>query len=66
MEKTFVHLGTIAKHLGLPEPWLREEARRGRIPCLRVGRRTFFYLPAVKEALLTQVGHEPAGELCIA
>jgi excisionase family DNA binding protein len=42
----------LAKQLGLPLRWLAEEAKEGRLPSLRIGRRLFFHEHAVKEALL--------------
>ena len=41
----------LAARLDLPAAWVRRQAREGRLPSLRFGRRVFFNLPAVIEAL---------------
>jgi hypothetical protein len=46
-----VGLLALSLDVGLPAPWLREQALRGAIPCLRVGKRFLFNLGAVREAL---------------
>jgi hypothetical protein len=46
-----VNLNRLAAELRLPRDWLRREARAGRLPCLRVGRRLVFNLAAVEQAL---------------
>ena len=38
----FVSLNQLSHELNLPSAWLRAEARAGRIPSLRVGRRLVF------------------------
>jgi hypothetical protein len=47
----FVSLQRAAARLGLPIAWLREEARAGRVPHLRVGRRLLFNSAAVERSL---------------
>jgi hypothetical protein len=48
----FLSLNRAALRLGVPEAWLKTEAKAGRIPCLRAGRRLLFSLSAVEAALL--------------
>jgi hypothetical protein len=50
-EKSFVTLEDLARSLGLPAAWLKGEAKAGRIPSLRVRRRTLFHVPSVELAL---------------
>ena len=46
-----VNLNRLAAELRLPRDWLRREAKAGRLPCLRVGRRLVFNLAAVEQVL---------------
>jgi excisionase family DNA binding protein len=46
-----VTLHQLAARLRLSREWLREEALAGRLPCLRVGRKLLFNLPAVERIL---------------
>lgn len=48
--------GEIAECLQVPETWVREQARAGHIPHLRLGRYVRFSWPAV-EAWLTECQH---------
>lgn len=48
----FVKLHVLARALRLPEKWLREEAVKGRIPCIQVGSRMAFDIEAVRQALI--------------
>ena len=41
----------MAERLGIAESWLRDAARNGRIPCVRVGRYMRFDPPAVLRAV---------------
>jgi hypothetical protein len=41
----------LASELGLPLAWLKTEAKAGRIPSLRVGRRQLFNVESVRRAL---------------
>lgn len=41
----------VADELGVPRHWLEKEAREGRLPSLRAGRRLLFDAGAVEEAL---------------
>jgi excisionase family DNA binding protein len=54
-------LNRLAAELRLPRDWLRREAKAGRLPCLRVGRRLVFNLAAVEQALADRAA-SPAGE----
>ena len=51
-ESNLLTVRQAAEHLCLPIGWLKDEALAGRVPCLRVGRRTLFNIEAVREALL--------------
>ncbi|MCA9312599.1 MAG: hypothetical protein KDA21_15400 [Phycisphaerales bacterium] len=59
-EQTFVSLHLLARRTRLPTSWLREEARAGRIPSLRVSRRLMFNLEEVEAALRAR--SRPEGE----
>ena len=50
-EYNLVNLPGLARVLHLPASWLKHEADNGGIPCLRIGRRRLFNLPAVKTVL---------------
>jgi proteic killer suppression protein len=47
MDAKLLTLNQLAERTGLPAAWLRREAEAGRLPCIRIGRRTMFDLPAV-------------------
>lgn len=49
----------VARVFRLPVAWVQAEADRGRLPCLRVGRRRLFSLRAVRAALVERAGTEP-------
>lgn len=48
----------LARQLGVPVPWLKTEARAGRLPCLKVGRRFLFNPAAVELALADRAAGE--------
>ena len=50
-------LHRLAANLKLPRSWLREEARAGRIPCLKVGRKLLFNLSTVEAVLAERAAH---------
>lgn len=52
--ESFVPLRQAALNLGLPIVWLQAEAKAGRIPNLKVGRRMYFNCEAVKAELISQ------------
>jgi hypothetical protein len=52
----FVSVIMLSNKLGLPLAWLRAEAKAGRIPYLRTGRRLFFDVDAVRLELLERDG----------
>ncbi len=37
----------VAEHLNVPESWVRQETRAGRLPCLELGRYRRYQLDAV-------------------
>ena len=51
LEEEFTSLNGLARDLRLPRTWLLEEAKAGKIPCLRVGRRYVFCVEAVRRVL---------------
>ena len=59
-KETYINLRRAASRLGVPMNWLREEARAGRIPSLRVSRRLMFNLEEVEAALRAR--SRPEGE----
>jgi len=58
-----VTLNQAARALGLPHDWLREEARAGRIPCLRAGERFLFDLEQTRRIVIERArrGDVPPG-----
>ena len=45
-------LANAAKSLGVKSSWLKQEAEAGRVPCLDVGDRLLFNVPAVENVLV--------------
>lgn len=50
-----------ARRLGVPAKWLREQAERGKVPCLRAGARYLFDLDAVSQELGKQAAESRQG-----
>jgi excisionase family DNA binding protein len=50
LEKLFT-AGELAKHLNVPESWVRTEERMGRIPSVRLGKYVRFRVSEVERAL---------------
>ncbi|HUO05404.1 MAG TPA: helix-turn-helix domain-containing protein [Candidatus Binataceae bacterium] len=46
--------GEIAKHLSVPESWVRNEERRGRIPGVRIGKYVRFRASEIERKLALQ------------
>lgn len=44
-------LGRMARHLGVTQQWLRNQADAGKVPCLKADARYLFNPVAVQEAL---------------
>lgn len=44
-------LARAARHLGVPQSWLRQQADAGTVPVLRAGNRLLFNVGCVREAL---------------
>ncbi len=60
-----VPLPTLARLLRLPAAWLRDEAKAGRIPALRAGRKWLFNSTAVQRVLARRAaegGVEPGSD----
>jgi excisionase family DNA binding protein len=51
--------GELAKHLNLPESWVRTEERLGRIPSVRLGKYVRFRLSDVERALAQNPRRRP-------
>jgi len=52
-------LRIVARAIGVTETWLRAECEAGRIPCLRVGPRSYLLdLPTVRRELLARTRGE--------
>jgi hypothetical protein len=60
-KRAFVGALELASELGLPVAWVRHEARAGRLPALRVGRRTMFDVEAVKRVLTERAARRGEG-----
>ena len=56
------NLRGLARRLRLPAAWLEAEAKAGRIPCLRAGRRTLYNPEAVERVLLERAASMPTDE----
>lgn len=56
-QRRLVNIRGLAAALGLSWTWLYGEARAGRLPYLRVGRRMLFDPEAVELALLHRAAH---------
>lgn len=50
-ERKLIGAMALSRGIGLPAPWLIEEAKAGRLPCLMVGKRLLFNRKAVERAL---------------
>lgn len=59
--RSLTNMHGLARRFGLPASWFREEAEAGRLPCLKVGRRLFFNLVAVEQALAERAASGRAG-----
>jgi len=56
MATDLYNLHGLADKLNLPAAWLKAEAKAGRLPCLRIGRRRLFSYSAVAAALAQRAG----------
>jgi excisionase family DNA binding protein len=58
----FNRLAWRLRHLGITRDWLREEAKAGRLPSLRIGRTMLFNFDAVVEVIARRAaaGEAPA------
>lgn len=64
---TFVSAIELSNELGLPLAWLKAEAKTGRIPSLKVGRRRLFDADSVRRVLVERAaleGQLPSEENC--
>jgi hypothetical protein len=51
--------GALAKHLNVPESWVRTEERTGQIPGVRIGKYVRFRLSEVERTLADKGRHKP-------
>lgn len=58
---TLASAHSAARRFGLPAKWLLAEAREGRLPCLRAGRRILFSVRAIERALIDRAQRTDAG-----
>lgn len=58
--KEFLSIRHAAVRLGLPVQWLIAEARAGRVPSLKAGRRVLVNLQDVSAVLRERAGHDTA------
>lgn len=58
----YLSVSQLARQLGLPVSWLRDQAREGHLPCLRVGRRLMFDVRAVQAVLEARAQEQPVKE----
>jgi hypothetical protein len=59
--KKLIGLIGLSRELRLPTKWLKQQAVIGAIPCLRVGRRTFFSVSAVEQAIVSMAERQGVG-----
>jgi hypothetical protein len=60
MPKIYITAIELANELSLPLAWLKAEAKAGKIPSLRAGRRLLFNPEAVERVLLERAAKEVA------
>lgn len=56
--KCFISLHELSQQLGLPVSWLRDEAKAGRIPSLKTGRRLMFRVDDVERELAERANEQ--------
>ena len=57
---TYLSLERLARSLGLPSAWLRDQTEQGTIPHIRIGKRRYFSPPTVERALDVLAAREAA------
>ena len=55
-ESPYLDASQIARRLNVPEHWIRDRARRGEIPCERLGHYMRFRWPDVEAAVQAMIG----------
>lgn len=60
--ETFVPLRMAASSLGVPAAWLDAEAKQGRLPHLRAGRRLLFNVAQTERELIKRSEHAASGD----
>jgi len=61
MSERLLTAGEVAELLAVPESWVREATREGRLPHLRLGRYRRYERAAIEAWLADQRGGPPAG-----
>lgn len=59
LDQTFVPIRVASNKLGLPESWLRTEAKAGRLPHVRAGSRVLIHLAKATEVLTHRATGQP-------
>ena len=54
-------LSRLARRLGIPQQWLREQADAGKLPCLKIGNRYLFNSVTVQEVLASKAARTRQG-----
>lgn len=60
--RKFLTAREVTDELGLPPNWVVEQTIKGAVPCLRIGRSTFYDLEAVRAAVVASMKAEPSTE----
>jgi excisionase family DNA binding protein len=62
MSSRLVDARVVAEHLGVPVSWVREQTRRGALPCVALGRSRRYRLDEI-DAWVTTMTRQPSAPL---